>query len=34
MVQLVTGETWLVRIELAHRVRTRRWIRTRADEAS
>lgn len=34
MVQLVTGDTWLVRIELARCVRTRRWMRTRADEDS
>ena len=34
MTQLVTGETWLVRIELARHLRPRRWIRTRADEDS
>lgn len=34
MNQVVSGETWLVRIELARYLRPRRWIRTRADEDS
>jgi hypothetical protein len=34
MQQVARPETWLARIELARRVRTRRWIHTRADEDS
>jgi hypothetical protein len=31
---IATPETWLVRVELAPHVRTRRWLRSRADEDS
>ena len=32
MSQIVNGETWLVRVELARHVRPRRWIRGRAED--
>ena len=34
MQQIAWAETWLARIELARCARTRRWIRSRADEDS